>query len=275
MNSNGGHMILVDYNHDLKFSIDFDQQRFNRIPHSDAALESRIEQVWNQKVSSNPTLFNASKFRLSHISQTTFDTYVLHLGLTDYKTYQGTHMITSLFPAKNRALPLGNVVIVETLDNFFPVLVRSAVSGEGCGACVFPGGHPEPEHINNFDVESITKELWESAYREMIEELFLEKHQVVNVQNMTCLGIIARRFDNKASMVFYVQIPLSCSQLENIYNAFNDGVESIKLMFLSNIQLEQVVSNELIDQTYHAMPEMTGSIQLLLKKLNMESNRSN
>lgn len=37
---------------------------FDRLPHSDARLESSIDQTWEERLARQPSLFNGSKFRV-------------------------------------------------------------------------------------------------------------------------------------------------------------------------------------------------------------------
>ncbi|KAH9326407.1 hypothetical protein KI387_006585, partial [Taxus chinensis] len=65
----------------------------DRKPHPDPRLEESVEEVWKQRISVNPSLFNALKFRYGGYvtsSTTTREEFIeatticLCLGLTDY-----------------------------------------------------------------------------------------------------------------------------------------------------------------------------------------------
>uniref|UniRef100_A0A0D9WC33 Nudix hydrolase domain-containing protein n=1 Tax=Leersia perrieri TaxID=77586 RepID=A0A0D9WC33_9ORYZ len=49
-----------------RVSVKFDQS-FDRIPHPDAALEESINEIWNQRLQQNPSLYSGTKFRPQEI----------------------------------------------------------------------------------------------------------------------------------------------------------------------------------------------------------------
>ncbi|PUZ63734.1 hypothetical protein GQ55_3G091500 [Panicum hallii var. hallii] len=135
-------------------------QSFDRIPHPDAALEESISEIWNQRLQWNPSLYNGTKFRYGghavHYKDDSKEEYcvLLHLGLTDYRTFVGTNLNplweNFLVPSEDDSVrcqhmsnPLGNGAIVETSDQKIIVLQRSHNVGEFPGYYVFPGGHSE------------------------------------------------------------------------------------------------------------------------------------
>jgi len=78
----------------------------------------------------------------------------LHLGLTDYRTYVGTHLgdgaadpVTVWGHPRHLALALGNAAVVVTADGRVPLLRRSREVAEGGGRLGLPGGHPEPSAV--------------------------------------------------------------------------------------------------------------------------------
>lgn len=270
MDGSGGHELPLAYARDWKLVVDFSPSKYNRVPHADATLEATIDQVWRTVTAANPSLFNGSKFRLHGLCEGPSSRCTLQLGLTDYRTFQGTHASPdprSRFGLSCMALPLGNVVIVETLDKFTVLLVRNASVGEGKGACVFPGGHPEPSAIipvaEEGDGDRVLGELWDGARREVIEELFLTDAQVQTVEEMRFLGVVKRKRDAKASMVFYTQVALTGDALRAVYRERNvEQEETVGIIVKPLEWLREVPSDGLVDGQFVPMPETVGAAEL-------------
>jgi len=53
-------------------------------------LEARIDEIWNRRVTDNPTLWNGSKFRIASVSESNGDV-TFNLGITSYKEFIGTN----------------------------------------------------------------------------------------------------------------------------------------------------------------------------------------
>ena len=102
-----------------------------------------------------PYLFNQSKFRYDYGIPNDSGEFVLHLGLTDYKSYVGSNLGSQWkvfynegVNAGNRhaffANPLGNQCIVVLKDGSHVFVNRSHQVAEGEGKLTCLGGHPEP-----------------------------------------------------------------------------------------------------------------------------------
>lgn len=270
MDGSGGHELALAYARGRKLVVDFSPSKYNRAPHADTTLEATIDQVWQTVTAANPSLFNGSKFRLHGLSEGPSSQCTIQLGLTDYKTFQGTHAPPdprSRFGLNCMALPLGNVVIVETLDRFTVLLVRNASVGEGKGTCVFPGGHPEPSAVfppaKEGEGNRVLRELWDGARREVMEELFLRDPQVQTVEDMRFLGVVRRKRDAKASMVYYAQVALTGEALRELYWERNvEQEETVTIIVKPLERLRDMRGGGLVDEQFLPMPETVGAAEL-------------
>lgn len=275
MDSTGAYDIVIPYalNRDLR--VEFAPSLYNRLPHPHPPTESSIETTWQAVLKSNPALFNALKFRLSHVT-TTLQRATLHIGLTDYKAYQGTHGapdVLQRFGPKHMARPLGNVVIVQTNDDCTILIVRNQKVGEGKGALAFPGGHPEPGALEPAVVEGegqrVRDELFEGARREVLEELFLDESHVQTAGDIVCLGVVQRRRDGKASQVFYARVYLKAEEVKERYKQRNVGMEeSISLIIMPIGQLEQVAKEGEVGGV-PGVAELTGGAELYVQMMRL------
>ncbi|PXF45660.1 Nudix hydrolase 9 [Gracilariopsis chorda] len=271
MDTESGYEITVPYAPNRKFSVLLSEDH-NRKPAKSAHLERSINTIWHQSLSENRSLFNASKFRLHHVS-TCADNVTLHLGLTDYKTYLATHAAPTpleRFGAECMALPLGNVVIPITRDEHTFVLVRSGNAAEGKFKCVFPGGHAEPDEISNVGTANcaqVRRELADSAKRELMEELFVEEEMVERVEDMCFLGIVRRRSDWKSSMIFSARLFCDTAFVEQRYRERNRQEEESVRLF--KVRLDELVSEGIyavVPKGYEPMPELVGAADLYVQK---------
>lgn len=164
------------------------------------------------------------------------------------------------------ALPLGNIVIVETTDKQTVLLVRNSTVGEGRGFCVFPGGHPEPSALipppREGDGDRVLRELWDGARREVLEELFLESVQVNRVEQMQFLGIVARKKDGKASMAFGAKLFLTGDEVLKAYEKGNIRTEESVRMIVLPIEKIGEVAKEGVAEGVLVMPEHIGAAAL-------------
>jgi hypothetical protein len=136
--------------------------QYNRSIHPNLQVEKQLEDIWQQKVKSNPRLFNATKFRFQgfQIDQemTTAKRFLtLRFGLTDYKTYLTT-CCSNLTPQLIRDSVTGNskdpfcylsrkvgvAAVVETSDQHIALIRRSRDVVVYKDLYDIPGGHPEP-----------------------------------------------------------------------------------------------------------------------------------
>lgn len=206
--------------------VDFDPTRYGRVPHPDTAKEAVIEDTWAAAVAARPATYNATKFRLAGVLVpplvrgrgagdgavgTAAPTVKLQLGLTDYRTYVGTHLGGGDSPMafwghpRHLALALGNAAVVVTSDGRVPLLRRSAAVAEGRGRYVVPGGHPEPSAMAGAQADgggpppadpaaaaaAAAAELTASMVREVVEELYLPP-DAVQPDCLVLLGGVAR-----------------------------------------------------------------------------------
>ncbi|KAJ3587544.1 hypothetical protein NHX12_011141 [Muraenolepis orangiensis] len=160
-------------------------ESFNR--QTDAALEGQIEEVWTERVTREPWLFNGSKFRLHSFSFTSRKSspsptgsgvdpalgtvaqgsagdqaspgLTLRLGLTCYKDFLGTNWSHRAGALRRRgeaefgdacallAQPLGVGGVLCTQDAEVVLIRRSQRVAEAGGLLDIPGGHPEPQAV--------------------------------------------------------------------------------------------------------------------------------
>lgn len=257
--------LLIPYAPTRTTVLDFSPTRHQRQPHPDNVIESSIETTWATRQQANAMLFNASKFRLSHTTNTA-STATLHLGLTDYKTYLGTHF--PLLPRRHRALPLGNVVVVRSTDNQTAVLVRSSLVADAPDAAAFPGGHAEPSMIskeNKFSEGDIRVEyeLVDGARREVLEELFIPNDALDTVDQFKFLGVVERLPDEKPSVVYYAEVAMNAQQIVDAYRVGNVAKdESVRLTMLPIEQLHDVVRRARVDAARSTVAELLGAAEL-------------
>lgn len=269
MDGAGGHELALPYFPRRRLVVDFAPDKYGRRPHPDARLEASIDATWAARTARNPSLFNAPKFRLASLSTPADRSCTLHLGLTDYKAFQGTHRPPRPLRAFGRAhmaLPLGNVAVVETADARAPVLVRSARVGEGRGRAVFPGGHPEPAALAPPPRPAdprVAAELRHAARREVLEELFLPDACVQPAPDMPLLGIVERRADAKPSMVYGARVSLTGAEVAEAYRQGNaDEEESERMILLHVHEIRRLAQGALVCGQFEPMPELVGAAQL-------------
>lgn len=283
MDGTGGFHVSLPFHPNRKLVVDFSPHRHGRLKHPDESLEASIEKTWQSVLCQNPSIFNGTKFRIAGLSLNECEeTCTMHLGLTDYKTFQGTHSFPDpieRFGLPHMALPLGNVTVVETMDKKTILLLRNASVGEGRGFCVFPGGHPEPSALSppayEGDGSRVLRELWDGARREVLEELFLSTEHVQTVEDMIFLGIITRRKDGKSSMVFYARVFLSAPQVCQAYREGNLGTEeSVRLLSFPVENIGKLATGALVDGEFPPMPELAGAAELWVQMVDWGLERN-
>lgn len=246
--------------------VDFSPQ-YDRIPHPDPNLEHSIDEIWNQRLQQNPSLYNGQKFRyggdsLHHVAGSEQDSSVcLHLGLTDYRTFVGTNLSPLwekfLVPSEDDSVrcqhtssPLGNGAVVETSDTKFLVLQRSQNVGEFPGYFVFPGGHSEPQEIeisshpvksNSTESvqlnEKISQEMFEGIIREVVEEIGVPAESLCDP---LFIGISRRDLNVRPTAFFYIKCSLGSEEIRQLYSSAQDGYESTHLYTVSKDELEKM-----------------------------------
>ena len=264
MDGSGGFVVLCRLGTNSTCSVDYQPDVYGRVVHKDEQLEASVIARWNAKLSSNPALFNARKFRFAGFDGCS-DGVTLKLGLTDYATFVGTHSVSNpldTFGSESLALPLGNATITTTSDGFVALLRRSAAVGEGVGRVGFPGGHPEPDHVIDNDVR---EELWAAARREVIEELFLTESQMPHVNDMQCLGLIARATDAKVCQIFTVQVHATVEQIKSQYSkGRKKDEESDALLFKNPHEMVDAFKSGGVDRMKF-MPDHLGALHLWIE----------
>lgn len=245
-NQLAAYRVTVPYAPRRNLRIDFSPTRFQRVPHPDAQVERQIDAIWAARRSQNPTLFNAGKFRFSHAT-ITGDDVVLNLGLTDYKTYIGTHArdhALARLTRKYMAQPLGNATVVETADALFPVLIRSTTAADIPGGVAFPGGHAEPDEVSPPLEEQDTRVrrvLAQGARDEVLEEIFADQCDVPCAEQFVFLGLVERIVDEKSTMIYYTKISTTSDHLQRKYRDRNvDKSESTSMHFLTAEKLSDL-----------------------------------
>ncbi|OSX80911.1 hypothetical protein BU14_0031s0080 [Porphyra umbilicalis] len=150
-------------------AVDFDPVRHGRVPHPDPAREATINTAWAAALAARPHTYNGAKFRLAGVTGAPWRpptaaasaAVTLHLGLTDYRTYVGTHLgdgaadpVTVWGHPRHLALALGNAAVVVTADGRVPLLRRSR------------------------ETAAVAAELDDAIGREVTEELYLPRAAV-------------------------------------------------------------------------------------------------
>lgn len=218
--------ILVPFLSDRSLQVIFSPSdpSYQRAPYDDDEKEAEIDHIWKKRCKSNPSLFNASKFRLSHVTLTPHIA-TLHLGLTDYRTYIATHHHHPdyLPPLRHRALALGNVMVLITADQQVPFIVRSKASATHPMRLALPGGHAEPDDLKDHRAtnDEVAELMAVATRNEALEELFLRDCDICAIDAFTFLGVVERMPDRKPSTVYLGYTPLTADQLKAKYVSGN------------------------------------------------------
>lgn len=250
-----------------KVVVDFCPNSFNRQRFGNHEDESKIEEEWHQRKKSNPSLFDASKFRLDSIS-TTPDQFILNIGLTEYKAYLGTHFIRPVINRQYRSLNLGNVIILVTSDDQVPFILRSKTSADDPLRLALPGGHPEPSNMNDFNKDDLLSLFKQDAKAELCEELFLRNRNDYPLEDFRCLGIIDRLPDEKPSMIYMIKsIDKTRLEVEEDYRIGNskNKDESIDLVWDHVSCLQEIAKFKNRDDTfkqYNLVAETVGAAMI-------------
>lgn len=256
--------VTIPYTPGRILRIDFSLTRFQRESHPDVGVEQDIDAIWDGRKTKNPTLFNAGKFRFSHATVLD-DLVTLHLGLTDYKTYIGTHARDDALTHVTRrymAQPLGNATVVRTVDGLFPVLVRSATAADVPGGVAFPGGHAEPDEVHpplkEEDIRMV-EILARGARAEVVEETFADENDVPSAEEFVFLGLVERLVDKKSTMIYFTNISITADRLARKYQEKNvDKSESTSMHLLSADNLSGLRNSK----EFTPVAELLGAIDL-------------
>lgn len=249
--------------------VDYNPERYARLPHPDITVEREAESRWIGKVAANPALFNASKYRFHALQVSDNQEVTLQLGLTDYKSFVCTHSCERPLVqvgAQHMARPIGNAVVCVSADGLVPMLRRSHTVGEGVGHIGFPGGHPEPSMASGTDRRAVAHELRSAAWREVSEELFLDEHEMPPLEQLRCIGFVARAKDEKVCQIFTLTLGAAVNKhvLAKLYaERRGDGEESDKLVFCTRHQLERALQVAAVGDA-PIMPDHLGALDLWL-----------
>lgn len=280
--------ILVPYMKNRAVQVDFSLTRYQRIAHPQPSVESTIEQTWQKAITKTPSLFNASKFRLADCKTSPNDPITFQLGLTDYKTYVGTHCFpsqtlhTNRFARQHMARPIGNVTIINTVDQYTVLLVRCQQGVDFPGALASPGGHPEPSQLSSPPLKEgdprVLELLASAARDEVLEETFLNDSHVPPASSFTFLGVVERAYDGKSSIAYYTKLFATKSQVEHLYQSHKEhNVESDSLLCIPIQQLRKFPSSSFFKpgsqhETLPIVPELRGAAQLWSDMIDNENS---
>ncbi|CAL9099435.1 unnamed protein product [Musa textilis] len=240
---------------------------YDRIPHPDVNLEESINEIWNQQIRQNPSLYNGIKFRYGGHAIEYVDgsdqisSVCLHMGLTDYRTFVGTNLSPLwerfLVPStvdslvrQHTSSPLGNGAIVETSDGKILVLQRSYNVGEFPGYFVFPGGHSEPQEIgisahltDKGQTESellnqkASMEMFDGIIREVVEEIGLPANSLTDP---LFIGISCRVVNVRPTAFFFLKCNLEAKEVCKLYSSAQDGYESTQIFTVQRDDLKRM-----------------------------------
>ncbi|KAK7079522.1 Nudix (nucleoside diphosphate linked moiety X)-type motif 22 [Halocaridina rubra] len=215
--------------HDL--AANFDPIIFSRETNQD--IEKQINDIWSEKCTLNPRLYNGTKFRYNG-GEVIGKKYVLNVGLTSYKDLCGTNLSKNfkkiLELGRNKADnsqafmsdPIGVGVLLITDDGYGVVTRRAAWTGEFPGLLDRPGGHPEPEgklkpNFGQTDInEIVMEEIWTSAAQEAEDELGIDKSKL---EDMRFLGIsINNESGGRPSLEFFARLRMKSQEIRELYN---------------------------------------------------------
>ena len=195
--------------------------------------EAQIDTIWRERVKSNPSLFDGTKFRFAGVRQGT--QVIVDLGITSYKYFLGTNCKANwheLDPI-NLASPLGNAAIVETTDKKVVLLKRSQNVGECPDTIVCPGGHPEPEMVGIQSMkewremserikelpstdwnQQICHELFDAMVREVVEETGIPRFKLGTAK---CIGFTERIVNKRPDIIFHIPCFISAKEVHKLY----------------------------------------------------------
>ncbi|CAL8356784.1 unnamed protein product [Merluccius merluccius] len=247
-------------------------ESFNR--QTDAALEGHIEEVWTERVTREPWLFNGSKFRLhsfTFASPKGPPRLTLRLGLTCYKDFLGTnwsHRAKALQwrgeaefsdPCALLAQPLGVGGVLCTLDGKVVLIRRSQRVAEAGGLLDIPGGHPEPQAVcqsvsAGVCQDGISMAVVQQSPEAVVSELFssvcAEIRDEVNVQlsslgEPVLMGVALNHTSaGRPSAEFYVSCSLTSEEVRELYwRGGAEANESTDIVFLSRKEVLQLDSS--------------------------------
>lgn len=234
---------------DIKVQLD---PKYNRKEKKD--LEDNIEQIWRNRLTELPSMFNGTKFRLHSIEEKD-NILLLNMGVTCYKDFQGTNLSKNALVLQSEGLcdhdnsqayqsdALGVGALIQTSDNHMVLLYRSKNCGEDVELWDRPGGHPEPKNIvgkipmDEIDLTSLShdaviEELFSSITEEVISEVNIPAE---SLEPPGILGIHRSNLNSgKPNVEFLVKCRLSASEVESLYRqgCQEEAYESERILLL-------------------------------------------
>ena len=169
----------------VNFSLDFNRK-------TSAAIEEKIEEIWEEKRKNNPRLFNGSKFRFAGVT-TNSEAVVFNIGISSYKELMATNChqygrelidySVKNFCSSNSYMAdaLGIGSLLSTSDDKFLFIKRAMWTGEDVGKIDRAGGHPEPEKVapdsqkqyTSLNSDAVRDEIFNSVLDEIVSEINL------------------------------------------------------------------------------------------------------
>lgn len=252
--------------------IDFSTERYSRKSHPNPDIEALIDREWTQRLASSsscpgtttPVLFNKSKFRLAAWTPTP-ESLTLHVGLTDYKTYQSIHTHARLRQALEErgesylSMKLGVSGIVLTSDQELVLLRRSSCVGIHAQRLDMPGGHPEPDEIHHhlrMSSDLIQIQIFQSIVREIEEEVNVPESKL---GPPVLLGVISQLSAKTPTLGFFIPCRATRATVCRYYaQGPKEGFESQELVFVPQDEVRSWVRAHASDCT----PAALGCIEL-------------
>lgn len=231
-----------------------------RLPHADAALEASARSVFAERCTSNPLLFNGTKFRMARARCVAGGCVLIECAVTDYASYLGTNW-NPAFAGVDRvhlADPVGVGCVVVTADEKICLIRRSKHVGEYPLCLDTPGGHPEPKNVDgcNGDAawehvsgdiaagvgdewdevklgsmsERVVNEFFDSILQEIKDECGIPKSSLFD---LVLMGIIRQNgaSHGRPSLVFRVKCGLTSEQITALYPSAVEAFETTSLEF--------------------------------------------
>nr|XP_054759835.1 uridine diphosphate glucose pyrophosphatase NUDT22-like [Lytechinus pictus] len=223
--------------------------------------EKHLEEIWQQRLSKNPHLYNGSKFRFHDILEDPAEGGVsFHLGLTDYREFQVTNwapnaeellQLGSKDMGRTQAYmsdPLGVGSFVLTADGFVIFIRRSSRVGEAVGLWDIPGGHPEPKEvkggsanlndmtINDLDPAAVVDEIFQSTLNEIRDEINIP---LEHLSEPVLMGVALNHTSSgRPSSEYFVKCDLPSKEVKRLYQlggAEADESSGLKLVSIKDI----------------------------------------
>jgi len=232
--------------------------------------EAQIDTIWRERVKTNPSLFDGTKFRFAGVRLG--GQLVADLGITSYKYFLGTNCAGNWYELDpiHLASPLGNAAIVETTDKNVVLLKRSQNVGECPDTIVCPGGHPEPEMVGVKCMkewgemspssdwnQQICHELFDAMVREVVEETGIPRSKLGTVK---CIGFTERIVNKRPDIIFHIPCLITASEVHELYaNGPEHKYESTELITMDR---DDFIKKVLVDNSVNMPGCHRGGVDL-------------